>query len=46
MKVGLLVILVLGASCACDARELLSAGLSDRETVTFDVSGNSFNCGS
>lgn len=44
MKVGLLVLLVFSASCACDARELMSVGQSGRETVTFDVSGTSFNC--
>jgi len=38
VKVGLLVLLVIGASCACDARELVGVGQSGRETVTFDVS--------
>lgn len=43
VKVWLLVLLVFGASCACDARELMSVGQFGGETVTFDISGTSFN---
>lgn len=44
VKVGLLVLLVFIDGYCCDARELMSVGQSGRETVTFDVSGTSFNC--
>lgn len=43
VRVGLLFLVVLGISWACDARQLQTSDLSSKSIGFSDFSGNSFN---
>ena len=43
VKIGLLVLFIMGASWTCDAREVMTTSLSSGETMISDVSGSSLN---